>query len=284
MQLIEVADAATFIKMTQDRFQAAEVESNMIFSSGISLAKSSSSRSSKVGFFVALDSAGNEKSKSDIARAALLHVRGSKALFWSDSDASAAFVGSDLRKRAFRIESLFGKANSISAFANTYSPGNQYQVQLRHMLMELDELKKPHLSPGTFRLATARDVPKLILWSRQFIQECKLNDDLAEAKKLVHRYFENEQLYIWETDRLVAMGAYGGFTPNGARLFMIYTDPSMRGHGFARSMTYRLTLNLQREGYEKCCLYTDVSNPISNGLYSSLGYTNVALFTDVEFA
>lgn len=84
-------------------------------------------------------------------------------------------------------------------------------------------------------------------------------------------------MWLWEVNgRPVSMASYGGPTPNGIRVFAVYTPPTWRGRGYATACVIALTQRLLDGSRRFCFLFTDLANPTSNALYERVGYRPVA--------
>ena len=78
----------------------------------------------------------------------------------------------------------------------------------------------------------------------------------------------------------VSMASYGGRTPTGIRIGLVYTPPRHRRRGYATSLVAEQSRWLLEQGYRSCFLYTDLSNPTSNAIYERIGYRRVADSTE----
>jgi predicted GNAT family acetyltransferase len=79
------------------------------------------------------------------------------------------------------------------------------------------------------------------------------------------------------------MAAASGSTPNGVRVGYVYTPPPLRGRGYAAAVTAALSLLLLESGRRFCFLYTNLADPVSNGIYRRLGYVQVSDATAFRF-
>jgi len=64
---------------------------------------------------------------------------------------------------------------------------------------------------------------------------------------------------------------------------LVYTPPSNRSQGYATSLVSALSSRLLESGYRCCTLFTDLSNPVSNGIYRKIGYEYAGDFTEMVF-
>jgi predicted GNAT family acetyltransferase len=67
------------------------------------------------------------------------------------------------------------------------------------------------------------------------------------------------------------------------RINFVYTPPAHRGRGYASACVAALTRRMLDEGRRYCFLFTDLSNPTSNGIYRAIGYEHQANFKHVRF-
>jgi predicted GNAT family acetyltransferase len=68
------------------------------------------------------------------------------------------------------------------------------------------------------------------------------------------------------------MAGWAGRTARGVRVSFVYTPPEFRRLGYAAACVASLTQQLLDEGQSFCCLYADLANPTSNGIYQRMGY------------
>lgn len=82
-------------------------------------------------------------------------------------------------------------------------------------------------------------------------------------------------------------GAYAGRnTPNAGvvRVGPAYTPPERRGRGFASALVAQVSrVACGVAGVREVCLYTDLANPTSNGIYAHVGYRPLCDVTAYHF-
>lgn len=144
-------------------------------------------------------------------------------------------------------------------------------------------------APGALRLAQPEDLPVVARWIADFNTEA-LNErpvDAAAAWRLAERLVDrpdgDPSLYLWEDGIAVSMAATGGPTPNGQRVFAVYTPPQHRRAGYASACVAQVSQRLLDQGRRYCFLFTDTANSTSNHIYRELGYRRVAPFDDYRF-
>jgi predicted GNAT family acetyltransferase len=80
-------------------------------------------------------------------------------------------------------------------------------------------------------------------------------------------------LVAWEVKgEMVSMAASTRPTPNNITISYVYTPNSERKKGYASDCVSAFTQILLDRGYKTTSLYTDLSNPTSNKIYTQIGY------------
>jgi predicted GNAT family acetyltransferase len=69
----------------------------------------------------------------------------------------------------------------------------------------------------------------------------------------------------------------------GARVGPVYTPPESRRRGYAGAITAAISRRALDDGAPQVSLFTDLANPISNGVYQRLGYVPVEDRQILEF-
>ena len=81
----------------------------------------------------------------------------------------------------------------------------------------------------------------------------------------------------------MSMAASGRNTERGAMVNLVYTPRALRGKGYASSVVAALSKLQLDSGLSYCTLFTDMANPISNGIYRRIGYEYAGGFTEIAF-
>lgn len=142
-------------------------------------------------------------------------------------------------------------------------------------------------APGSLRAGEAADTALIAGWIADFNDEALAEGDsdrtaaLRMAQDLVsHRC---RSVYLWEDGKPVSMVATGRPSPNGGRVYAVYTPPEHRRKGYASSSVAALSTMLLDRGLKYCFLLADVANPTPNHIYRQIGYEPVAFFDDYRF-
>lgn len=158
--------------------------------------------------------------------------------------------------------------------------GLHTRIDMRLRIYEANAVTFPDpRATGELRLATPDDLELAVGWLTAF--EADTGAGGHKPRKMAERWIEREGLYLWVDGEPVSMAGWTGGTPNGVRVSGVYTPPELRRHGYATTAVATLTDELLRTGRRFCFLFTDLSNPTSNDIYSRIGYRPVSDVIDV---
>lgn len=149
--------------------------------------------------------------------------------------------------------------------------------------LRLFELRKvvPVLGvPGRMRVANAADTMQLVSWYAAFEREALAAERrMPNVGSLVQRLLAARVVFVWErAGELVAFAVKGREVGAGASVGPVYTPPARRGRGYASALVAALSQHILDEGKMYTCLFTDLTNPVSNRIYPKLGYVPLAEF------
>ena len=183
-----------------------------------------------------------------------------------------------LREIGVQIPGVVGPVSEAQAFADCWvrdlcrvSP----RIVMRTRVFEAKKVADVPLSPGKFRLARMDDHLRMAQWIVAFSEEIGEPADLESVKKRAEQHIKTEQLYIWDDDAPVSIAAAARPTRNGISVNKVYTPPEHRNKGYATSCVWSLTQKMLTDRYSFCSLYTDLSNPTSNSIYTKIGYVPI---------
>jgi predicted GNAT family acetyltransferase len=153
---------------------------------------------------------------------------------------------------------------------------------------QASEIRSPrHPAPGSLRAARPDDVALVARWIADFNDEALAEggSDRAAALRMAEDLVSHQgrSVYLWDHGQPVSMAATGYPSPNGGRVYAVYTPPEHRRRGYAGSSVAALSRSLLATGLTYCFLFTDISNPTANHIYREIGYEPVALFDDYRF-
>lgn len=148
-------------------------------------------------------------------------------------------------------------------------------VKMNQRVYRLDEVNPIPVSAGCIRLADTGDLELVADWIHEFAESVEENMSREDAAQKARENIVSASLYVWEDGRPVSMAKKTRPTRNGIVLSLVYTPILHRNKGYASSCVASLSRLLLDEGYKFCSLYTDLSNPTSNSIYTKIGYNPV---------
>ena len=111
-----------------------------------------------------------------------------------------------------------------------------------------------------------------------FFVECWPDSPIPEhLRVMLKKEIEKNNVFLWKNSdgEFVSMAAKVRTTTNTASISWVYTFRKSRGYGYGAKATAYLTERLLKQGYQECNLFTDASNPISNHIYTKIGYVQI---------
>lgn len=119
--------------------------------------------------------------------------------------------------------------------------------------------------------ASKEDVDSLVKYCSDFLKECRV--DGIVNKENILKYINSFRL-IKINGEIVSFAKMGEPSDGAIRISYVYTNPSFRGMGYARKVVNYVKNEIIENGYV-ATLNVDRANPISNHIYSSLGFNMV---------
>jgi RimJ/RimL family protein N-acetyltransferase len=127
-------------------------------------------------------------------------------------------------------------------------------------------------APGHARVISPADVELFADWTTAFMREAVPHDPPPSRERLAQIAAEGRyQFWIVEGEP-AAMSGIVRRTRHAAAIASVYTPPSLRGRGYAGSVTAAVVERIFTEGRTAACLYTDLRNPASNRCYAKIGF------------
>lgn len=191
-----------------------------------------------------------------------------------------------LREIDTPIPGVVGPAVEAQAFSDCWTEGLagvSSKVAMRMRVFEAITVTDMPLSPGKLRLAGISDQPLMARWIVAFSEAIDEPVDVDKAESNAEQYIKNQQLYIWDDGGPVSIAKESRPTKNGTTINTVYTPPEHRNKGYATSCVWSLTNQLLSGRYSFCSLYTDLSNPTSNSIYTKIGYVPLGEALSFDF-
>ena len=151
--------------------------------------------------------------------------------------------------------------------------------------MRIYEIRRPPTSvyqpPGVIRPIAESDLDLVTSWLAAFVSELGAAEPRQPAQ-IARTRLAAEDLYVWSDGGPVSMAGFGGKTPNGVRVNLVYTPEANRRRGYASACVAALTQILMDRGNRYCALYADLANATSNAIYQRIGYEHLCDAAEYE--
>ncbi|HVE92561.1 MAG TPA: GNAT family N-acetyltransferase [Actinomycetota bacterium] len=207
-----------------------------------------------------------------------------------DSPDAVRLVARELSAADPALNGVSGPAARAADFAKAWTSitGASASRVMSLRVHRLEKLNPLPSVPGRMRPAEPQELGLLASWAAAFHAEALGSHDEDPAKIRVglegRLAAPGGGLVVWEDGEIVSMAAFGGPTPNGIRINLVYTPPQLRGRGYASACVGALSERLLEQGRRFCFLFTDLANPTSNKIYARIGYERVADVDRYDFA
>lgn len=166
-------------------------------------------------------------------------------------------------------------AQAISRAWQTVTGGHAERefAEAMHTLTRVTAPTRP--SPGELRQALPEDRPLLVAWERAFVRESGLGTG-ENAEPTINRRLAHDLQFVWVDGRPVSTVGINPAVAGTSRIGPVYTPPEHRNRGYATTAVAAVSQLLLDRGVERCMLFTDLANPISNRIYAAIGYVRFA--------
>lgn len=158
------------------------------------------------------------------------------------------------------------------------------KVAMRQRSYKLTSLDALPSSSGSLRVATSDDLDLVAEWISQFEAEALANIGTPSTKASAARRIAAGEIYLWSDPEPRTMAASARPTKRAIAVNGVYTPREWRHRGYATACVAALSELLLRRGFELCVLYTDLSNPTSNSIYTRIGYRPLRDFLMFELS
>jgi RimJ/RimL family protein N-acetyltransferase len=185
------------------------------------------------------------------------------------------------------LPGVFGPADTAAEFAAAWErrTGDVAQLAMNQRLYRLGTLTPPEpMPPGAPRVATGDDYELVARWHDEFGEALG-----GQARQPSDAWTESRLAYggvtLWETPdgTPVAMAGATPMVAGQVRVAPVYTPAHLRGRGYGGAATTEVGRTALAAGADEVVLFTDLANPVSNGLYQRIGYRPVRDFATYTF-
>ena len=277
MKLVRHKTGADFLAQAGNWLEQAEAENNLIL--GIAAFFKSNSNQPKIEpYFFTVEDDG-------IIVGAALMTPTRRLLITRMSDPTAALLADYLLAEGAPVPGVLGPKECARVFAENWigKTGLSSRLKMSERIYACESVFMPILSRGNLRTATPDDESLLVHWAGEFCREAKIEDETAYTQAQLPKLIAKEWLYVWDDGEVVSMADFGRETAHGIAVSLVYTPPRWRNKGYATSCVASLTKRMLDNGKKFCCLFTDLANPTSNGIYQRIGYREICDFDDWIF-
>jgi predicted GNAT family acetyltransferase len=188
---------------------------------------------------------------------------------------AAEALAGELARRGVAVPGSSGDEAASRAFTLEWHrlTGVPWTQGMASRLYVLDALREPPGVPGALRIAAVDDVGLCSAWAEAFVAESAATALPGGQRHIVSRRIAAGEVWLWEVDgERVSMAAASPVVGGVARVNLVYTPPSRRGHGFGAAVSAGVTARALESGADTCMLYADVANQTSNALYRRIGF------------
>ena len=170
-----------------------------------------------------------------------------------------------LRKGKFKDTEILCPSEMGDLLVKKYN----YQIDKGLDFMETREITSP--SSAEVEIPSLEDVDELYTLMLNFLIDCGITDNIDKAKvtKLIDSF-----RVIKKNGQIISMARFGHGTEDSDRISYVYTRPEFRGLGYARKVVNTVKNEIINSG-KIATLNVDQLNPISNHIYTSLGFKKV---------
>lgn len=175
------------------------------------------------------------------------------------------------------LPGVMGVAAVASAFAGEYATVTRQPARPAEgqRIYELGEMVPPAGVDGQVRPADSDDLDLVTTWVKGFHADTASPRPSAPEDQARHLLADGG-LLLWEVDgEPRACAASFDAEAGVGRVGFVYTPPLHRRRGYAAAVTAAVSRRVVDAG-NRCILYTQLSNPVSNSVYQRLGYRPVA--------
>lgn len=181
------------------------------------------------------------------------------------------------------LPGVTGAASTVARFAGVWSEvANVGAMPVgAERLYVADETTPVKGVAGHLRQATVSDIQLMSSWLRA--ADLEIGDVGGDPAAVVRSMVSTGSYWVWDLDGVAVSMA--GATPainDVTRIKGVYTPPEHRGRGYAAACVSAVGKRATYSGVTSM-LYTDLSNPTSNGLYRRIGFRAVDEIVHYDF-
>lgn len=168
------------------------------------------------------------------------------------------------------LPGVAGEAGTAARFAGqlTELTGTGAEPFNGQRIYELEGVPAHGKARGHLRRADGADCQLIISWMHGFGEE---TGERHMREEVLARRVAAGQFWVWQDNDACSVAAHTLPVRGVTRIQAVYTPPGLRCRGYAGACVSALSARLHDAG-NRCILYTDLANPVSNRLYRRIGY------------
>jgi len=203
-------------------------------------------------------------------------------------DAAATALAATVLATDRRLPGVIGPVPAAGDFAAAWTDlsGQRSELAMAQRLHRLDRVHHPAGVPGQVRTVQQVELELVCAWATAMAEDIGLDagDRDPRLAEQMERRIEDDRMLVWEVDgEPVSMAGPSRHNVGVVRIGLVYTPPSHRRQGYAAACVAAVSQRALDSGATTCALYTDLSNPTSNGVYRRIGYYPVCDAEELTF-
>ena len=204
----------------------------------------------------------------------------------ADVTSAAAPLWDALRAQPLRPKLVIGTVGQIEGVVHVWAraTGCVATLAMRQRAYSLTSVDDVTQTSGSLRVATLDDLDLVSEWISHFESEALANVAPQSSRGSAERRIAAGEIQLWCDPDPRTMAASVRPTKRTIAISSVYTPRAWRRRGYATACVAALSRLLLQRGFERCVLYTDLSNPTSNAIYTRIGYRPVRDFLMYELA
>jgi len=185
-----------------------------------------------------------------------------------------------LESRGIAVNGVVGPQTEVDSFSKQWCSRKGCMVKsiTNQRIYEVREVIPAVNVHGSWRVARTSDFDLVLAWMEEFHREAVPDQpySLDALRNSLALRIGIGTMFLWEQDaHPVAMAGISRPTPRTYTVNAVYTPPEHRRNGYATVLVAAISEFALSLGKEAAVLYTDLSNPTSNSIYTKIGYKPV---------
>lgn len=181
----------------------------------------------------------------------------------------------NLQETGIKVTDIIGEKETTEIYKKLFNSSSMSTIVFMNQgIYRCSQVLMPQLDNSlVFRRATSKDTAIIGQWLNDFHLEATPHDPPVDGIEIAKTRIKNRMIYLLERDHQpISMAACSRDIETSCSVNLVYTPVEFRKNGFASLVTAKLTHLILSNGRRETNLYTDMSNPTSNRIYTNIGY------------